>query len=480
MSGKFFSKENLLSEKAIVVYFVLLKLAICLFPFEYGLFRDELYYIALSDNLDFGYVDVPPLAPFLLAMVRLIMGTSFFSLHLLPAVCGALVVLLVYSMVKKMGGNFGALLLSLTCVTLAPIYICWESLFTYDAFDKLCWTLALYAMVLLLKTGEKKYWIFFGIAAGIGLLVKITMLYLGFGILTALLLTKERRYFSSRQLWMGGAIALLIFSPYILWQIKEGFPALEYYKNYALGKTWPVTPLEFIKNQIVVMNILSFPVWLAGLYYFIFNKEGKKFKVLGYAYIIILIIGIILKVKFYLIAPFYTVLFAGGAVFIEGFAERRKIGWLKRKAAIVILLGGLAHVPFVRPILPIDVFIKYTGDDAYMGVKGERVKLQELHQHFADRFGWEEMAARVGDVYNSLSEEEKVKACVLTGNYGEAGAVWFFGEKYNLPKPISGHLQYFIWGPRGNSGEVVISLGIDTKKLKNHFDNVEQIGEKKC
>jgi len=480
MSQIFFSRERLLGGKAIVIYFVITKLILCLLPFEYGYFRDELYYIVLSDNLDFGYVDIPPLVPFLLAIVRFFLGTSFISLHLLPAVCGAMVVWLVSLMVKELGGNLYAQLLALTCVTLAPIFLCFETVYTYDAFDKLCWTLLLYVMVLLLKTEDKKYWIYFGIVAGLGLMTKISMLFLGFGIFLALLMTKDRKNFLSWQLWIGGLIAFLIFSPYILWQIKEGLPALEYYRNYAIGKTWPTTPLEFIKNQIVVLNVLAAPVWLLGIYYFIFNKNGKKFRVLGYAYFIVLIICIYLKVKFYLPAPFYTVLFAGGAVSIEGFAEKRHFRWLRKIPAIAIFLMGLVSVPFVRPVLPIDLLIKVSGRGVYMGVKGERHRLGRLHQHFADRFGWEEMAATVGEVYNGLNEEDRSKACVLAGNYGEAGAIWFFGEKYNLPKPISGHLQYFIWGSRGYSGEVVIALGVDLEELKEQFNSVNQVAHLKC
>jgi hypothetical protein len=480
MSQKVFSRDKLLGEKAIVTYFVIIKLILCLFPFEYGFFRDELYYIALSDNLDFGYVDVPPVVPFILAIVRSLMGTSFISLHFLPAVSGALVVWLVSLMVKKMGGNIYAQLLALTCVTLAPIYICFESIYTYDAFDKLCWTLMLYVMVLLLSSGDKKYWIFFGIVAGFGLMTKITTLYLGFGIFSALLMTKDRKYFLSWQLWICGVIAFLIFSPYVLWQIKEGLPALEYYKAYALGKTWPVTTPEFIKNQIVIMNILAFPVWLAGIYYFIFNKKAKKFRLLGYAYIIVLIICISLKVKFYLLAPFYTVLFAGGAVSITQFAEKPKLGWLKTVPVVAIFLMGLISVPFVRPVLPIKYIIKYSGRSVYMGVKGERHRLGRLHQHFADRFGWEQMAKKVAKAYNRLSKEDKSKACVLTANYGEAGAIWVFGQKYGLPKPISGHLQYYIWGPRGHSGEVVVSIGTDINILKNYFNSVQGIGRHQC
>ncbi len=480
MSLKAFSREKLLSEKAVVIYFVTIKFILCLFPFEYGFFRDELYYIALSDNLDFGYLDVPPITPFFLAIVRFLLGTSFISLHFLPAVNGALVVWLVSLMVKKMGGGFNALLLALVCVTLCPIYICFESVYTYDAFDKLCWTLVLYLMVLLLKTENKKYWIFLGIVAGFGLMTKLTILYLGFGIFVALLMTRNRKYFLSWQLWTGAVIALLIFSPYLVWQIKKGLPVLEYYKIYALEKTWPTTPLEFIKNQIVIMNILAFPIWLLGIYYFIFNKEGKTFRVLGYAYIVILIICIYLKVKFYLPAPFYTVLFAGGSVFIEEFAQEHKVRWLRKIPAIVILLMGLISVPFVRPVLPVQFLLRFGKRGVYMGVRGERHRLGRLHQHFADRFGWKELAENTATAYSRLSDEEKSKACILTRNYGEAGAIWLHGEKYNLPKPISGHLQYFIWGPRGYSGELVIAIGFEPEKLKEYFNSVEVIGRSAC
>jgi hypothetical protein len=480
VSQSFFSRDKLLSGKVIVVYFIVTKLIICLFPFEYGYFRDELYYIALSDNLDFGYVDVPPIVPFLLAIVRALLGTSFISLHFLPAVCGAFVVWLVSLMVKEMGGGFNALLLALTCVTLAPIYLCWESVYTYDAFDKLCWTLMLYVMVLLLKTSDKKYWIFFGLIAGLGLMTKITILFLAFGILCALLLTKDKKYFLSWQLWVGGAIALVVFSPYVLWQIKEGLPALEYYRNYAATKTWPSTPLEFIKNQILIMNALAFPVWLSGIYYFVFDKDGKKFRVLGYAYVVVLVICIILKVKFYLPTPFYTVLFASGAVFIERFAEKHNVRRLKRLPAVAIFLIGLVQVPFARPVVPIELFVKYTGRSVWEGIKGERHELGRLPQHFADRFGWDEMAISVWVAYDKLSAEDKSKACVLMGNYGQAGAIWVLGGQYNLPKPISGHLQYYFWGTRGHSAEVVISIGIDAKNLEDHFDDIKKVRDHAC
>jgi hypothetical protein len=480
MSQEDLLRSNIRGEKMLIAYFIVTKLIICLYPMEYGFFRDELYYVALSDNLDFGYVDVPPIVPFLLAVVRSVMGTSFLSLHLLPAVAGVLVVWLTSLMVRKMGGGFNALLLALTCVTFAPIYLCWESTYTYDAFDKLCWTLLLYLLLLLLQTDDKKYWMYFGIVAGIGLLTKITVLFLGFGVFAALLMTSKRRCLLSRQLWLGVALALLISLPYVLWQIRQGIPALEYYGNYASDKTYHNTPLEFITSQIMTMNPLAFPVWLAGIGFFLFHTEGRKYRALAYAYIVVLAVCIILKVKFYLPSPFYTVLFAGGAVFIESVSRRRNIRWLRRKPAVVIFLTGLVMVPFARPILPIETFIEYTGRSVWERIKAERHDLGRLPQHFADRLGWEEMAAGVARVYDKLSEEEKSKTCILMGNYGQAGSIWVHGEKYNLPKPISGHLQYYLWGTRGHTGEVVISVGIERKTLRKYFDSVKKVGEHMC
>ena len=269
-------------------------------------------------------------------------------------------------------------------------------------------------------------------------------------------------------------LALLIVSPYIIWQIKEGLPAIEYYGSYASAKTWPSTPPEFIKNQILTMNLLAFPVWLSGIYYFIFNETGRRYRVFGYGYFIVLIICIVLKVKFFLPAPFYTVLFAGGAVSIEKYADKRNARWFKRSPAVAVFLTGLLQVPFARPIVPVELFVKYTGRSIWEGIKGERHNLGRLPQHFHDRFGWDIMTGEVAVAYNRLSEQDRAKACVLMGNYGEAGAIWVYGQQHGLPKPISGHLQYYFWGSRGHSGEVTISMGIDVEILKDNFGSVEK------
>ncbi|MBN1799038.1 MAG: glycosyltransferase family 39 protein [Spirochaetales bacterium] len=165
------TKQNLLSPKAILLYFILLKLLICFFPVNYDYFRDELYYIAMSDRLDYGYVDVPPAAPFLLAAIKTVFGISHYSLHLLTAASGALILIIVYHIIKKLEGDRFSLVLALSCTTLAPIYMAVENMFTYDHLDKLWWALLLYFMVCIIKTHNGKYWLYFGITAGVALML---------------------------------------------------------------------------------------------------------------------------------------------------------------------------------------------------------------------------------------------------------------------------------------------------------------------
>ena len=197
---------------------------------------------------------------------------------------------------------------------------------------------------------------------------------------------------------------------------------------------------------------------------------------LGLAYLALLAVFILLKAKYYMLAPFYPVLFAGGAVMIEEYLRktRRSLGWLKPVSVSAIFLAGIGTVPMARPVLPVETFIKYS--KGWTGIKQETHTLEKLPQHYADKFGWPELAAEIAKVYQALPEEDRNRACLFAGNYGEAGAVWFFGREYGLPRPISGHNQYFLWGPRGCSGEVLIAFGPNEDDLKQAFEEVREAG----
>ena len=252
----FLKKEILLSEKAVICYFIIINLIICLYPYQYGIFRDEFLYISMSDRLGWAYLEVPPIAPLILAGVRFLLGTSYFSLHLVPALLSSGVIIVSALMVKKMGGGLYAMILCLFCVTLAPGFISIESHYDYNTFDRLFWTLSLYMVLLLLVSGDKKYWLYFGLFAGLGLMSKITMLYLGFALFLSFLSLKDRKFLFDRRFLLGGLIAVSIFLPFIIWQAYYNFPIIEYFKGYA-GKLSHLSPIQYLHTQITSTDWLS-------------------------------------------------------------------------------------------------------------------------------------------------------------------------------------------------------------------------------
>jgi 4-amino-4-deoxy-L-arabinose transferase-like glycosyltransferase len=479
--NEFFSRRNLLSATAILIYLVLAKLLLhFLAASQYGYFRDELYYIAASRHLDLGYVDFPPFVAVVTALTRWVLGDSLLALHTLPALAGVLTMLLAGLMARDLGGGRAAQGLAALAVLVAPTFLGSQSVLTMDPFDQLFWVLAIYVVLLMLKREDPRLWLVFGLVAGFGLLTKVTMLYLGAALVIGLLLTPNRRYLLSKWLWLGGLIALVLFSPYIIWQVLHGWPTLEFWQVYSADKTYPVTPPEFLLQQILTMHPLTLPLWLAGLAYFFFGG-GKKYRTLGWVYVILYGVFTIQQAKNYFLAATYPMLFAGGAVLIEQAIQRRQWLWLRPAYASLLLVGGLATAPLAMPLLPVETYIAYSqGFGGTAEVKQERLATAQLPQHFADRFGWEELVASVAKVYAGLPPEEQAVACILTGNYGEAGAIDFFGGAYHLPKAISGHNSYFIWGPGGCTGEVVISVGLRGEDVVPSFEKVTPASASYC
>jgi len=469
------------AENAVLFSCIIFTLIIGLYPVTFGFWRDELYYIALSKHLAWGYVDVPPLMPFCIAIIRKLFGESVFAMHLMPAIINAIILILTREIVKKLGGNLFSQVLTLLCLLSASTFIFLGSNIIYDCFDHLFWALCLYLLILLLTSENKKYWLFLGVFVGLGLMSKFGMLWLMFGIMLAMPFTKERRYFCTWQFWIGGVIALVILSPYLIWIVQTHFLTFEYFANYTKSSA-VITLSSFFIEQIKSMNPFTFPIWILGLYYFLFDNTGKKFRLFGLAYIFIAAVVIIQQAKYYTILPIFPVLFAGGAVFIEKFTCKFRV--VNRAAVIyafMIVISGLIIMPSVRPIFPVDFTIKYLN---YTGLfksgskmSTEKYSLGLLPQIYADSFGWQEMTAEVARIYYSLPETERKNTFIYTNNYGEASAIYFYGEKYNLPMPISQHLQYYVWGYRNATDNfTLITVGRSRKSLTSSFKEVTQVG----
>ncbi len=462
----FFSRERLM-----LFSFIALKLFLSLLPFQYGIFRDELYFLAMSNRLDLGYVDVPPLTPFLLAISRFLFGNSILALHVLPAISGAFFIWLAYRLVKKLGGNNYAQFLILSVVLLAPYFVAIDSITTYDTFNKLGWLLFSYLMIRLIQTENPKYWLLIGVALGIGLLFKITLLYLALGWIIGLLATPQRKLLFRWEAIGSGLLALVIFSPYLIWQFQHGFISLEYYGNYT-GKVLGFSPLQYVSEQIMYLNPATFPIWLCGLYYLLFHRDGKALRSAGVAFLIVFVTSYLLHSKPDLMVSYYIVPLGAGCIWLGNLlAEKRKL-WLRAGIAGLVILIGLAALPMSRPMIPVQTFIRIYGGTSAGNV--ERLQIGRLPQFFADRFGWEEMTAKLSEVYQSLPVEDREKACIAAGNYGEAGAVEFYGRKYGLPlPPVSGHNQYHVWGPGRFTGEIVIAVGLPKDYLMENYGTVE-------
>ncbi len=448
---------------------------------NYGYFRDELYYLAAGERLDLGYVDFPPFVALVTAATRAVLGDSLLALHVLPAVAGAAVIVLAGLMARELGGGRFAQGLAALAALIAPSLLVFGTWISMDAFDQLFWVLAAYVLLLILKRDEPRLWLLFGLVVGLGLLTKVTMLYFGSAVFVALLLTPARRHLRTRWPWLGGAVAFLFLLPYLYWQSVHGWPTLEFWGNYG-DKIDEASPLEFLVEQIVTMQPPTLPIWLAGLYYYLFAREGRPYRALGFVYAILFVLFMVQNARFYFLAPAYPMLFAAGGVAIEQFVRRHRWNWLKPTYVAILVISGAVVAPItVLPVLPVETLAGITGaagGDA--GVELETREVAALPQNFADRFGWEEMAATVAGVYEELPQDERSEACVLTGNYGEAGAIDFFGPEYGLPGAISGHNNYYIWGPGGCTGEVVISVGVPLERLETVFGEVEEADMVSC
>jgi 4-amino-4-deoxy-L-arabinose transferase-like glycosyltransferase len=477
----FSPKENL--ALTIIVGLAVLKLVIHLLTSSnYGYFRDEFYYIAASKHLAFGYVDFPPFIALLTAFVRFTLGDSLLALHFFPALAGAGVIVLTGLMARQLGaGPFGQLLAALA-VLVAPVYLGTNALLTMDSFDQLVWAAALHVLILLLKYDRPKLWLVFGLVMGIGLTIKVTPLYFGLALVIGLALTPYRKCFRSPYLYLGGLIALAFLLPYVIWNAANGWPTLEFWRNYG-SKVFQASPLVFLLQQVVIMHPISLPLWLSGLV-FLFTQKGKQYRLFGWMYLMLLLIFMLQNAKNYFLAPFYPVLFASGTVAMQQFASSRGwhwLGWLRANFVPFLVVGGILLAPLTIPMLPVNVLVAYVRVTNGTSVKSENTDTGILPQNFADRFGWEELAVTMSDVYHSLPAEDQAKACIFTSNYGEAGALQFYSSKYDLPPVISGHNNYYLWGPGNCTGEVLIYLGqTNIDDLKQGFADAQQVAINKC
>jgi hypothetical protein len=467
-------------DQAITVCFALTACAIhFLFNGGYGYFRDELYYAACGQHLAWGYVDHAPLVAVVARLSRMLFGDSLRSLRFFPALSSGAKILLTGWIVRELGGRRYAQILAGTAMLLCPIYLTMDNFLSMNAFEPVLWMLCVAIALRIIRTGQQRLWLLFGLVTGIGILNKHSTLLFGFSFFLALLVTRQRRLLQNVWIWAGALLAFVIFLPNLIWEIENHWPTPEILQNVDHYKNAHVSWLGFIGQQALLVHPLATPICLAGLWYFLWSREGREYRFLGWTYVFLLLQLLIFRGRIYYLAPAYPMLFAAGAVAIESWMtacmERRGSNWKWIRTAILapLLFGGIVAAPLAIPILPLDKAAAYAN---FWDVNRVQVEIQpsgKLPQLFADMMGWQQQVHVVAGVFQSLPADEQAKVAILARNYGQAGAIEYFGASYGLPRPISAHNNYYLWGPQQYTGEVVITVGIRIEKLRPLFNQIE-------
>ncbi len=327
---------------------------------RYGIFRDEMYYLACSRHLDWGYVDMPPFIPMVTWLFTKLFGTSLFVIRLIPAIAGCGAIALTGYQAYQFGGRRFAIALAALAMAVSPVFVINGHLLGTNDFEALFWMGCASIAIRIIQTGNQKLWLWFGLLAGIGMQNKYSMAVFGLGIVAGLLFTSERKAFAQKWIWIAGGLALLICLPNLLWNVHRDWPFVQLMHNIsASGRDVALNPVQFILQQMLMVNPFALPLWLAGLGWLFFGREGRRYRVLGWAYLVTLAFFMLKHGKDYYVAPAYPMLFAAGAVVCEAWIERSHRAWLKPVFVLVLVVPAVVFMPLIAPVVSPEKFLAF-------------------------------------------------------------------------------------------------------------------------
>jgi 4-amino-4-deoxy-L-arabinose transferase-like glycosyltransferase len=442
----------------------------------YGFFSDELYYIACSKRLAFGYVDHPPLAPFLLRGVRAVLGDSLPAIRIPAAVAGAATVFLAGRMAWRLGGNAFAQTLAALAVAAAPGLMILFGFYSTNAFEILIWVVCADLVMVLTAGGDPRLWLAVGVVLGLGLEDKHTTAVFGAALAVSLVATPARRLLRGPWPWLGLLVALLVFVPNLIWEVRHQWISLEFYRTAVAVKNVPTSSLGAAFGQMLFMNPVIAPLWLLGLWFYLVDHAGRPWRVLGAVFVTLFALILIApSSRPDRIAGAYPMLLAAGAVVLERPALR-----LLRNAFVPVLAASTAVLaPLALPLLSPVGLASYAAT-LHINPQIEIQRRSPVPQWVADRLGWEDLAAAVAAVLRGLPDGERQNATVLAGDYGYAAALERFGPAMGITRVIGNHNNYFLWGPGDTSPSVVVAFGISRRDLDRLFAKVERAAEFRC
>ena len=348
------------SGAAIIAYVAFARIVLyCFAGPRYGYFRDELYYLACGEHPALGYVDQPPLIGWIAWVLQHTVGTSLWALRLLPALAGTATILLAGLLARELGGRRWAMFLASLAALMAPVSLALSHLFTMNAFDPLLWMAIAYLVVRIAKSGRETLWLALGALAGVTILNKYGVIFWLSGVVIGVCLTPLRQSLRHRWFWFGCILAAAVALPNFVWQWQHQFPFLQLMHNVRQsGRDIALPPLSYLQAQAQMLGFIAALLVPFALLFF-FSKQGRPFRALGYAYLVFLAEMMILRGKMYYVAPVYPIMFAAGAVWIEGATERRLWIWARPALALAIIAVGGIYAPTILPILSVPAFLAY-------------------------------------------------------------------------------------------------------------------------
>jgi hypothetical protein len=449
-------KSAWLSDTALLVYIALATvIAHWITGHQYGFQRDELATLEDARHLDWGFVAYPPVTPLFGRLSLILFGTSLAGFRFFAAVAQAIALVLIGLTARELGGRRTAQLLA--AFAALPFCIGGGALMQYVSFDYLCWVSAAYFTVKLLATENPRWWLAIGASIGFGLQSKYTMGFFAIGIAAAVVLTDVRRFLKSKWLWYGVGLSILIFLPNLLWQAKNHFVSLDFLNHIHARDVRMGRAKNFLPEQLQ-LTLFGFFIFLAGLYYTLISRDGKRYRMLAWMYLIPLALFVIAKGRAYYLAGAYPMLYAAGSVWIEQ-ALARLGGFLRNAARVVLWTALVADVAIaVSLTLPIAPPNSPWAQRAF-----------KINGDFREEIGWPELVETVAKVRDSLPAEDRAQLGILASNYGEAGAVNLYGRQYGLPRAISGVNSFWQRGYGDPPPQTVIALGQHLDYLQEKF-----------
>lgn len=429
---------------------------------QYGFHRDELQFLNDAQHLDWGFVPYPPLTPAVVHLGLKMFGLSLVGLRLFSVVAQTVVIVVSGLMTRELGGGRLARIFTAIAVGLSPAPMGNATMFQYSSFDMLWWVLLAWSALRLLRDDDPHWWVAIGLFAGLGLQTKYSMAFELVGVLAGVLLTDTRRYLTSRWLWAGVAVALLVFAPNLIWLARHDFITYHFLQGIHARDVHEGRADGFLRDQFLInANLFAAPVWIAGLIGYL---RARRYRMLAWMYIAPLALFMLLQGRFYYVSPTYPMLLAMGSVIAERWLRTLRPAW--RVATAALMFSGVAAIGIYAALIIMPM--ASSGPLRDFALKRNNDLREEV--------GWNVLVARVAAIRDSLPAKQQVHLGIVVGNYGEQGAIAVLGKAYRLPSPITAVNSGWLRGYPQIPPRTVIVLGSSRERADELFVNCHLAG----